>query len=155
MRRGRRLVGAVSSYFNPVIVFALSPFLPYSHPMWLHCSCARSPTQSGFLFLNSETAPKSRSSGSQSQMMSQAVAAVKSRTEVDNAAKAVHKFLLGPETQLRAILSALSDGGVYFVSNVHCKAACTAVRFRKETEDAIPGISAEEFVVAIQGRLCE
>ena len=123
--------------------------------MRLHCSCARSPTQSGFLFLNSETAPKSRSAGSQSEMMSQAVASCKSRTEVEKSARAVHKFLLGEETQLRAYLAALSDGGVYFVSNVHCKAACAAVRFRKETEESIPGISAEEFVVAIQGRLCE
>ena len=88
-------------------------------------------------------------------MMSQAVSAVKSRTEVDAAAKAVHKFLLGPETQLRAILAALSDGGVYFVSNVHCKGACAAVKHRKETEDSIPGIAVEEFSIAIQGRLCE
>ena len=123
--------------------------------MRLHCSCARSPTQSGFLFLNSETAPKSRSAGSQSEMMTQVVASCKSRGEVEKSARAVYKFLHDEGSQLRAYLSALFDGGVYFVSNVHCKAACAAVRFRKETEESIPGISAEEFVVAIQGRLCE
>ena len=87
--------------------------------------------------------------------MSQVMVATKGRTEVEKAAKAVYLFLKNEDSQLRKYLSALSDGGVYFVANVHCKGANAAVRHRKETEESTPGISSEEFVLAIQGRLCE
>ena len=88
-------------------------------------------------------------------MMTQVVTSCKSRSEVEKSARAVYAFLLDEKSPLCVYLSALSDGGVYFVSNVHCKTACAAVRFRKETEEASPGISVDDFVAAIQGRLCE
>ena len=100
-------------------------------------------------------ARKSRGGSSQSEMMTQVVAATRGRSEVERAAKAVYSFLKNEDSQLRKYISALSDGGVYFVSNVHCKGASAAVRYRKETEESTPGISSEEFVLAIQGRLCE
>ena len=88
-------------------------------------------------------------------MMTQVVTAGKSREHVATAARAVYAFLLNEKSDLRIYLSAMSDGGVYFVSNVHCKTACAAVRFRKEDEDASPGIAEQDFVLAAQGRLCE
>jgi hypothetical protein len=89
-------------------------------------------------------------------MMSQVVVATRGRDEVKTAADAVYAFLKDEGSHLRAYISALSDGGVYFVSNVHCKGANAAVRYRKATEEAtLAGISSEDFVGAIQARLCE
>jgi hypothetical protein len=101
-----------------------------------------------------ETVPKKRE-GSQADMMTQSVTAGKPREEVSRAARAVHEFLLNENSDLRKYLSAMSDGAVYFVSNVHCKTACAAVRFRKEDDGATPGIGVEDFVIAAQGRLCD
>ena len=98
--------------------------------------------------------PKKKA-GSQAEMMTQVVASCKSKTDVDRSARVVYAFLIDEKSPLRSYLSALCDGGVYFVSNVHCKAACAAVRFRKETEESVAGITPEEFSLAIQGRLCE
>ena len=109
------------------------------------------------LIASAEQRKKARTSrkSSQSEMMSQVMVATKGRTEVEKAAKAVYLFLKNEDSQLRKYLSALSDGGVYFVANVHCKGANAAVRHRKQTEESTPGISSEEFVHAIQSRLCE
>ena len=87
--------------------------------------------------------------------MSQVVVATRGRDEVKTAADAVYAFLKDEGSHLRAHISALSDGGVYFVSNVHCKGADAAVRYRKTTPDSPPGISCEDFASAIQARLCE
>ena len=88
-------------------------------------------------------------------MMSQVVVATRGRAEVKLAAEAVYLFLKDEGSHLRQYISACSDGGVYFVSNVHCKGANAAVRYRKTTPDSTPGISCEDFASAIQARLCE
>ena len=98
---------------------------------------------------------RKKKDNSQAEMMSQPTAPVKSRQEVDKAAREVHAFLMNDQSPLRAYMSALCDGGIYFVSNVHVKSASAACSFRKETEDSVAGISPTEFVIAIQGRLCE
>ena len=90
-----------------------------------------------------------------SHMMCRLVVDTKGCGEVESAAKAVYLFLNNEDSQLRKYISALSDGGVYFVANVHCKGANAAVRHRKQTEESTPGISSEDFVHAIQARLCE
>ena len=85
--------------------------------------------------------------------MTQLAASVKSRHEVETAAKEVYKFLKNEDSQLRKHMS--HPWWRHLVANVYCTAVCAAVRDRKETEDPTLGISVEEFVHAIQARLFE
>ena len=98
---------------------------------------------------------RKKKDNSQAEMMTQPTASCKSRPEVDRSAREVHAFLVNDQSPLRAYISALCYGGIYFVSNVHVKSASAACSFRKETEDSVAGITPEEFSLAIQGRLCE
>jgi hypothetical protein len=78
------------------------------------------------------------------------------RAEVEIDARAVHAWLVREQSVLRNFLSAVSDGGVFFTSNVHSKTAVAYVKHRMLTpEQPAPGVAADDFVKAAQGRLCD
>ena len=79
----------------------------------------------------------------------------KERAHVESAAKVVYEWLKAEDSTLRTFVSALSDGGIFFVSSCHFKTCAAAVRYRKEHEVASPGIMEPEFVNVAVRRLCD
>ena len=93
--------------------------------------------------------------GSQAEIMS-STATGKGRTEVETAARAVHVFLNKESSHLRVFLSAVSDGGGFFVGNIHTRTACAAVRCRaSDSGSGQAGIGAEQFIRTAVGRSCD
>ena len=78
------------------------------------------------------------------------------KDQVEVHATYLHEWLMKPDSVLRDFLSATSDGGVFFVAQVHVKTGCAYVRYRQLREDQpTPGVGVKDFVLAAQGRLCE
>ena len=79
-----------------------------------------------------------------------------SREDVERDATYLHAWLMKTDSKLRDFISATSDGGAFFVANVHVKCACGYVRYRKLGDEATPlGVRVNDFVAAAQGRLCD
>ena len=79
-----------------------------------------------------------------------------SRDAVERDATFLHQWLMKADSPLRDFLKATSDGGVFFVANVHVKTACSYVRHRSlGDEGTTPGVGPGDFVTAAQGRLCD
>ena len=115
------------------------------------------PHLKGLIASEAQKKKKSRKDGHQSQATMMAdTACGRPRAEVDRDARAVHAWLVQDQSALRKFLSAASDGGVFFTSNVHSKTAVAYVKHRMLTpEQPAPGVSADDFVKAAQGRLCD
>ena len=92
---------------------------------------------------------------SQAEMMTSA-ALGKSLADVSKDAKVVYAWLQSGSCPLREFLSAVSDGGAFFTSNVHAKTGKAYIHHRVVDPDhATAGVAEGDFVRAIQGRLCD
>ena len=93
--------------------------------------------------------------GSQAEIMT-STATGKGRTEVETAARFVHVFLSKENSHLRVCLSEVSDGGVFFVGNIHARTACAAFRYlASDSGSGQPGIGADQFIRSAVARLCD
>ena len=115
------------------------------------------PHLKGLIASEAQKKKKARKEGQQSQATMMAdTACGRPRADVDRDARAVHAWLVRDQSALRKFLSAASDGGVFFTSNVHSKTAVAYVKHRMLTpEQPAPGVAADDFVKAAQGRLCD
>ena len=115
------------------------------------------PHLKGLIASEAQKKKKARKEGQQSQATMMAdTACGRPRADVETDARAVHAWLVREQSVLRNFLSAVSDGGVFFTSNVHSKTAVAYVKHRMLTpEQPAPGVAADDFVKAAQGRLCD
>ena len=98
---------------------------------------------------------KKRNQFSQATMMTSLDASGKDREEVAEAAKEVYRFFLNESSHLKLLLSALSDGGMFFVGSVWSKVSSGYVHFAKEAPDQPQGVKLDDFIAIIQDRLCD
>ena len=117
------------------------------------------PTLRGLIASEAQKKKRARSSrGEQSMasMMADAPASGYPREAVDRHARLLHAWLVKPDSPLRQFLSAASDGGVFFTSNVHAKTGVAYVKFRVlDPEAGTAGVTADDLVRAAQARLCD
>ena len=117
------------------------------------------PTLRGLIASEAQKNKKSRSSrGEQSMasMMADSPASGYPREAVAGHARALHAWLVKADSPLRQFLSAASDGGAFFTSNVHVKTAVGYVKYRVlDPDSGTPGVGSEDFVRAAQCRLCD
>ena len=91
-----------------------------------------------------------------SRMMGGTAPVGSSRDEVRAHALFVHAWLVKADSPLRQFLGAASDGGVFFVANVHQKTAVAYAHHRRASaESSTAGVGVEDFVKAAQCRLCD
>ena len=80
----------------------------------------------------------------------------KSLDDVKKDAKVVYAWLQSGTCPLREFLSAVSDGGGVFTSNVHAKTGKAYIHNRVlDPDQPTAGVCVDDFVRAIQGRLCD
>ena len=94
---------------------------------------------------------------SQAMMMGDGLSEGLSLADVERDATQLHQWLEKTDSPLREFIAACSDGGAFFVANVHVKTARGFLRFHKlsDEEGATAGVGVNDFVLAAQGRLCD
>ena len=94
-------------------------------------------------------------SGSMVSMMTGGSGHGKDRASVEASAKMVYEWLKCGDSPLRDFISAFSDGAIFFTSSCHFKTGAAAVRFRRENDASVAGITEADFVNVAVSRLCD